>query len=190
MKLSSASDTLDKANISKQEVIDRDTLIHQSLQTQINDLKIQLAAKSKALEAAETNREAAERRLAAFEAKRGQRDLNWEEKYTELSITHTQTINERDAVLARAQEKIAAKDTVAKESVDREGKLNNEIADARHQVELLVYYSLYRRSLHIIFSFVCYDHSEPNWQLPMKQLIKHRLQNKIWLNVKHWYISH
>jgi chromosome segregation ATPase len=137
MKLSSASDTLDKANISKQEIIDRDTLIHQSLQTQINDLKSQLSVKSRALEVAESNREAAERRLAAFEAKRGQRDLNWEEKYTELSITHTQTINERDAALRAADAKVAVKDGEMKESIEREAKFNGDIADARHQIELL-----------------------------------------------------
>jgi chromosome segregation ATPase len=93
-----------------------------SLTNQVNELKAQLSAKTKAHEAAESAREAAERRLAAMDAKRGQRDLGWEEKYTELTVTHTQTtkaVNERDAALREAHEKIASRDGDIKDATDR-----------------------------------------------------------------------
>jgi chromosome segregation ATPase len=69
MKLASANDTIDKSSQARQELAEREVLVHQSLQSQINDLKTQLAAKTKAFEIAEANREAAERRLAAMDAK-------------------------------------------------------------------------------------------------------------------------
>jgi hypothetical protein len=98
---------------------EREALVHQSLINQINDLKAQLAAKHKAFEAAESAREGAERRLAATEAKRGQRDLGWEEKYTELTVTHTKVVNDNGAALSHANEKLAAQDGQIKDAADR-----------------------------------------------------------------------
>jgi chromosome segregation ATPase len=136
MRLASANEINEKAAVAKTELAEREALVHQSLQSQINDLKVQLAAKSRALDTADAAREAAERKFVAVDAKRN----GVEEKLNELSISHSKMIHQHDQATRDANDTIATKDGQLKDAIDRESKLNNEIADARHQIELLVFH--------------------------------------------------